>query len=186
MSDDFLDPNPLLDDALVMRLVYDIAADIHKSDTLALRYGFADKDALRRYLAKHPRIIQEAQKARALMESDESSETRVRLKAMQATEKLIAPTAGLAMDPRIAPQQRIDAFKQLSRVSGLDASAAAQALNKTGGGPAFTLNILFRNNPAEHLELTSNADRALPPIVTTRSKAIAVGDDDGDDSLEEI
>ena len=84
------------------------------------------------------------------MESDEGR-TRVRLKAMQATEALIPATAGIAADPRIAPQQRIDAFKQLSRVSGLDASAAAK---DGSGGPAFTLNILFRNNPAEKLAFT--------------------------------
>lgn len=148
VSDDFLDPNPLLDDALIMRLTYDLAAGIHPPETIAVRYAFPDVAAMRRYLAKHPAIIKEAQKAKALMESDEGSETRVRLKAMQATEALIPATAGIAADPRIAPQQRIDAFKQLSRVSGLDASAAAK---DGSGGPAFTLNILFRNNPAEKL-----------------------------------
>jgi hypothetical protein len=161
MSDDFLDPNPLLDDALIMRLTYDIAAQIHPPETIALRYGFDDVAGLRRYLSKHPAVVRNAQKAKAAMESDEGSEARVRLKAMQATEELIPATAGIAADPRIAPQQRIDAFKQLSRVSGLDASAAKAA---GSGGPAFTLNILFRKNPAEKLEFVSEA--GLPTRVT--------------------
>jgi hypothetical protein len=147
VPDDYLDPNPLLDDALIMRLTYDMAAGIHEGDTLATRYGFTDTAALRRYLKKHPQIIVNAQKGRALVESDENTESRVRLRAMQATEDLIPTTAAIAADPRIGPQQRIEAFKQLSRVSGLDASAAAKAANP--GGPAFSLNIIFRNAPTE-------------------------------------
>ena len=163
MSDDFLDPNPFLDDALVSRLTYDIATGIHTGDMLATRYGFADRAALRRYLLRHPQVIVNAKKGRALVESDENTENRVRLRAMQATEDLIPATHNIALDPRIAPQQRIDAFKQLSRVSGLDAGAAKAA---GAGGPAFTLNILFRNNPAEKLELTP--ETPLPPVVTPR------------------
>lgn len=162
MSDDFLDPNPLLDDALIMRLVYDIAAAIHPPETIAVRYGFDDVAGLRRYLAKHPQIIKNAQKAKAAMESDEGSEARVRLKAMQATEELIPATAGIAADPRIAPQQRIDAFKQLSRVSGLDGGGAKQAAG--AGGSGFTLNILFRDKPAE--KLTLNPEMSLSNRIT--------------------
>ena len=161
MSDDFLDPNPLLDDALASRLVYDLAAGIHEGDVLALRYGFAHEGALRRYLAKHPQLVRNAQKAKALMESDENTESRVRLRAMHATEDLIPAAHGIAMDPRIAPQQRIDAFKQLSRVSGLD-SAAKQGAQASG--PGFTLNILFRDKPAEKLVLSP--DEAMPARIT--------------------
>ena len=176
MSDDFLDPNPLLDDALIMRLIYDLAAGIHEGDTLAIRYGFADKEALRRYLKKHPQIILNAQKGRALVESDENTESRVRLRAMQATEDLIPTTAAIAADPRIGPQQRIEAFKQLSRVSGLDASAAAKAANP--GGPAFTLNILFRNNPTENLTVVPD-----DPVKTTPT--LRVGQEIDDAEYEE-
>jgi hypothetical protein len=165
-DDFFLDPNPLLDDALVMRLTYDMAAGIHEPAEIAVRYGFPDKAGLRTYLKNHPGVIANIRKAKALMESEEGSETRARLKAMQATEGLIASTASMAIDPRIPPQQRIDAFKQLSRVGGLDGSAAAQAA-KGAGGPAFTLNILFRNNPAEKLNIIDNGPVGAPAKLTT-------------------
>lgn len=179
-----LDPNPLLDDALVMRLTYDLASGIHGPDEIAARYGFPDKNKLRQYLRTHPGIIKNIRKAKALLESEEGSETRVRLKATQATEALIAPTAGIAMDPRIPPQQRIDAFKQLSRVGGLDGSAAAQAM-RGAGGPAFTLNILFRDKPAEMLNVTpslpdAGAGSGWPPSFTT-----VVKDDEDNGDLEE-
>lgn len=178
MSEDFLDPNPLLDDALIMRLVYDMAQGIHEGDTLATRYGFADVAALRRYLLRHPQIIVNAKKGRALVESDENTEARIRLRAMQATEDLIPATAIIAADPRIAPQQRIDAFKQLSRVSGLDASAAKAA---GASGPAFTLNILFRKNPAEQLVL--QADEAMPVPVRVTPGVTELADDEWDEEI---
>lgn len=165
-----LDPNPLLDDALVMRLTYDLAADIHPADEIATRYGFPDKSGLRDYLRLHPTIIKNAQRAKALINSEEGSEGRARLKAMQATEALISSTANIAWDPRIPPQQRIDAFKQLSRVGGLDGSAAAQAARAGAGGPAFTLNILFRDKPSEHLNIV-DASPAAPALTTLASSS---------------
>lgn len=174
MGDDFfLDPNPLLDDALVMRLTYDMAAGIHEPAEIAVRYGFPDKAGLRAYLKNHPGVIANIRKAKALMESEEGSETRARLKAMQATEGLIASTANMAIDPRIPPQQRIDAFKQLSRVGGLDGSAAAQAA-KGAGGPAFTLNILFREKPNEYIKVVDNGAPAPAKLTTV------VNDDDAE------
>lgn len=164
-----LDPNPLLDDALIMRLTFDLAAAIHPPEVIAARYGFGGIGDMREYLKRYPQIILNAQKAKAVMESDEGSEARIRLRAMQATEDLIPATASIAADPRIAPQQRIDAFKQLSRVSGLDASAAARAANPQG--PAFTLNILFRNNPAENLTVIPEKPVLTPGVNRVGSQA---------------
>jgi hypothetical protein len=180
MSDDFLDPDPALDDVLIARLINDIAIDIHEIPDIARRYGFADKAALRRYMKRHPKIMAEAMRARALYSSDESAETRARMKATQATERLIATTYHIALNERIAPQQRIDAFKQLSRVSGLDNSAAAAAKNANGGGPGFTLNILFRDKPAEKINLVDNTPHSPLTINSEISEAIEVEGDDND------
>jgi hypothetical protein len=183
----FLDPNPLLDDALVQRLIYDMAAGIHEPPEIAVRYGFPDKIALRAYLKKHPGIIKNIQKAKSLMESDEASEARVRLKATQAVEALIAPTANIAWDPHFPAQQRIDAFKQLSRVGGLDGSAAAQALRAGAGGPAFTLNILFRDRPTEMINVTPD-DGASEGAIGAGWPAAALTSEvnpDPDDDLDE-
>ena len=183
-----LDPNPALDDALILRLQYDLAAKIHPRATIAQRYGFTGVGALLSYLANHPQIVENVKKARAVIESDEGSETRVRLKALQATEVLIAPTAGIAMDPRVAPQQRIDAFKQLSRVAAVDGSAAAQ-MAKASGGAAFTLNILFRDKP-ETLSFVADAhpDAGAPSgtgITTSSTGWRDGGVPDADDDDEE-
>jgi len=165
MSDDFIDPNPALDDSLIMRLQYDLAAKIHPKETIALRYGFNGVPGLFRYLSRHPQIVENVKKARALLYSDAGSEERVRLKALMATEDLIPAAAGIASDPRVAAQQRIDAFKQLSRVAAVDGSAAAAAQKAANGGAAFTLNILFRDKP-EALNFTAENVTSDPPEVS--------------------
>lgn len=182
-----LDPNPALDDALILRLQYDLAAKIHPPETIAARYGFAGIKGLYQYLSHHPQVVANVKKARAAIESDEGSEGRVRLKALQATEVLIAPTALIAMDPRVAPQQRIDAFKQLSRVAAVDGSGAAAAAAKAGSGAAFTLNILFRENP-EKLSFTADPDAAQPAVTTSSKSDWGIRDvpEDIDDSDEDV
>jgi hypothetical protein len=190
-----LDPNPALDDALILRLQYDLAAKIHPRATIAQRYGFNGIGGLLNYLSSHPQIVENVKKTRAIIESDEGSEGRVRLKALHATEALIPAAAGIAMDPRIAPQQRIDAFKQLSRVAAVDGSAAA-AMAKAGSGAAFTLNILFRDNPEKlsfvadaHPDVGSAAGSAGPGgigITTSSTGWRGGGAPDADEEDEEV
>lgn len=165
---DSLDPNPLLDDALIMRLTYDMATGLHKSDVLARRYGLASPDALRKYLKSHPRIVSEAQKLRALFHSDGSAEDRVRLKFLHATEELITPMAVLVSDPRTPMQTRIDGFKQIQRGAGLDGmTAAAKAAAGKEQGQPFQLTINFAHG-REPLNITGevieNAEIPTPSM----------------------
>lgn len=167
---DYMDPDPEMDDAMLMRLQYDLAIGIHTPEELAQRYGFSDSADLQAYFARRPSLISATAKMKALFESDEGTETRVRAKAMLAAEKLIPPVARIAGNPHVAPQQRIDAFKQLSRVGGLDGSAAALAAKAGQGGTPFTLNIMFRNHPSERLELVADApEEYLSPQTQERS-----------------
>src|SRR5262249_678511 len=96
-----LSDNPERDDQLIPRLQYDIAAHIHDYQTIAKRYGFSSDQELFQFLAQHPAITTNIRKIRAAFESEEGAEARVRLKAQQATEFLIAGTAGIAADPRV-------------------------------------------------------------------------------------
>ena len=128
--------NPQLDDALILRLQYDLALGIHLPDAIAQRYGLPDKKSLWEYLRRHPRIVEGARKMKALAESDQGVEERLRLKAMHATEDLIHTTHELAQDIRTPMQQRLDAFKQLSRVAGVD-GLRDKSTTGSGGGHSF-------------------------------------------------
>jgi hypothetical protein len=159
-----LSENPQLDDALILRLQYDLALGIHLPDAIAQRYGLPDKKALWEYLRRHPRIVEGARKMKALAESDQGVEERLRLKAMHATEDLIHTTHELAQDIRTPMQQRLDAFKQLSRVAGVDGLRDKATTGSGGVGHSFVLNILFSGGDQKTIEGTVvDNDAILPP-----------------------
>jgi hypothetical protein len=174
-----LDDNPAVDDALILKLQYDLALQLHPFDEIAIRYGLRTPERLYKYLKGHPNIVAGVKKLRANLESEEGVEARVRLKALAATENLIIPTASIAADPRIPAQQRIDAFKQLNRVGGVDGSQAANK-NASTIGANFVLNIHFRNGSDETIVATV----APPdePRKTTRSPTL---EDDDDPEFED-
>ena len=146
-----------LDDDMILRLIYDLAQRIHTTDTVAKRYGFGTEAKLKLWLAEHPTVVRQAAKLKAIVESDRSAEERARLKATFATEELIAPMAALAGDPRIPTGQRIDAFKQLNRVAGVDGMPAASKDGKEGGGTQFTINFQFSGGRTESLTTVVDA-----------------------------
>jgi hypothetical protein len=163
-----LHDNPELDDALILRLQYDLAAKIHTYQEIAVRYGLRSVAGLFEYLTDHPTVTTGVKKIRAVWESEENAEIRVRQKALQAAEHLIAPTAGIAANPNINVQARIDAFKQLARVGGVD-GLPMSAKQQGAGGTAFTLNILFRDGTKEQLTVstgTNEVDGAAGSAIT--------------------
>jgi hypothetical protein len=79
--DTLVDAAPIeLDDNLILRLIYDLAQRIHPPTTIAQRYGLGDEAGLKRYLTAHPKVVEQARKLRAIVESDKSAEERARLK----------------------------------------------------------------------------------------------------------
>lgn len=135
---------PAMDDALILRLTYDLATKLHKPEIIARRYGLGSTDKLKSYLLDHPVIVSQAKKLRAVFQSDASAEERVRMKFLHATEELIIPLAGLVADPKTPLSARIDGFKQIQRGAGLDGmSAANKSQQQRETGQAFNLTINF-------------------------------------------
>lgn len=177
-----LSENPQLDDALILRLQYDLALGIHLPDAIAQRYGLRDKENLREYLRRHPQIVENARKAKALVESNESVEGRVRVKAMYATEDLIHTTHEIAQDIRTPMQQRLDAFKQLSRVAGVDGLRdKSPTTGSGGGGHSFVLNILFTDETKTIQGTVIDSTQIAPPAMGTSGEQ----DDEPDEPDEE-
>jgi hypothetical protein len=146
-----LNDNPDLDDALILRLQFDLAAKIHDYNEIAIRYGLGTDDRLFFYLARHPDIVAGVKKMKAMFESEHGVEGRIRLKAMEATERLVAPIANLALDGKVNAQQRIDALKQLSRIAGVDGLSGGKDAKGLPGGAAFVLNMFFDETPTRFL-----------------------------------
>jgi hypothetical protein len=180
-----LDDNPQLDDALIMRLTYDLATKLHKPEVIAHRYGLGGVDELKSYLKSHPAVVSRARKLHALFESDGASEERVRMKFLQATEELIIPMAGLVADPRTPLAARIDGFKQIQRGAGLDGlSANAKAQQGKDAGQPFSLVINFAGG-REAFKLNATTvveDDQIPPLMLPGS---AIGQED-EEPAEEV
>lgn len=144
-----------LDNATIQRLCYDLAQRIHEPATIARRYGLVDEGGLRRWLGAHPQVVVHTKKMKALLDSDMGTEERTRLKALYATEDLIIPMAVLAQDPNVTATQRIDAFKQLNRVAGVDGPGAAGKNDVPGAsGPSLVVNFHFSGGRTETLSTT--------------------------------
>ena len=174
-----LSENPLLDDALILRLQYDLAIGMHNAEVIARRYGLVDQWSLRDYLREHPNIVHEARKLRAEFLSDSATETRIRAKFLRATEQLIIPIAALVADPRTPVTNRIDGFKQMQRGAGVDGAPAAAAKSEKSGGAAFNLTINFAGGRETRIAGTTVVDADdIPPLSGQAIPRLSATDDE--------
>ena len=175
-----LSENPQQDDALIYRLQWDLACLAHPLDEIAQRYRFQDKQELKDYLRQHPSIVKEALKLRALYNSDEATEQRVRQKFMQVTEHLIMPMAQLVKDTNTPIAARVDAFKQIQRGAGVDGAPPPALKGGGGGGTAFSLTINFAGGRRpEVIEGTTVVDGSIPNPAIAGLSLTAGSEDEG-------
>jgi len=176
-----LDDNPAVDDAMILKLQYDLALQLHPFEEIAIRYGLGTSERLYKYLRGHPNVVANVKKLRAMLESEEGVESRVRIKALAATENLILATASIAADPRIPAQQRIDAFKQLNRVGGVDGSNAANSKHAAIGAN-FVLNIHFRSGEEKIVATVANHEE----VARSNPKHLSLEADEDGEFDEEV
>ena len=140
-----------LDDAHTLRLMQDIAYGIYPPDDIARRWGLGDHAGLKSYLRRNPKLVTAIAALRAIHESDASVEERNRLKANHAVEQATHGIANMAMDPKLKPAERLEAFKTLQKQAGLEKSTdgkgavAANAFSVTinlSGRPPFTTPVV--------------------------------------------
>lgn len=125
-----------IDDAHIRRFMQDVAYAIHTSDDIAKRWGLADEAGLRAYLARNPKMVAKIAELRAVHSSDASIEDRNKLKANHGIEMATPDLVNMAMDPKLKPAERMEAYKILQKQAGLDkvdakGATAAQAFSVT-------------------------------------------------------
>ncbi len=126
----------------------DMAQKIHPGETLASRYGFADRAHLKAWLMSHPVVWRKIEELKAVWESDDNVEARARKLAGLALIEAIPSHAQIMLNPDISPGVRIDAFKETARVAGV---AGAPQVGRDGvpGGDAanrFSVQIVFASS----------------------------------------
>jgi hypothetical protein len=125
-----------MDDAMIRRFMQDVAYAIQTTDDIARRWGLEDEAGLRAYLKRNPKMVTKIAELRAVHESDASIEDRNKLKANHGVEMVLGDIVNMALDPKLKPVERLDAFKSLQKQAGLDkvegkGAVAAQAFSVT-------------------------------------------------------
>lgn len=129
---------PFIDRDLLTPLRFDLVNQVHSYKTIAERYGLGDESGLVAWLQANPAFAQEVAKLRAMFSSDMSAQDRARLKAALASEELIPDIFKLVASPTTSAATKVDGFKQLNRMAGIDGIPAA---SKDGGGSGTQFNL---------------------------------------------
>jgi hypothetical protein len=158
-----LDGGAAIEDALIQRLKYDLATKTHTYETIAKRYGLGGTQELLRYLSDHPGIVEDAKKIRAMFQSDQNVEGRVRTLFLHAAENLIPTMHNLVMDARTPVSARVDGFKQIQRGAGVDGTPRLAPGQQGTGGTPFVLNINFKNGTQTRIAGTTVLDAGEIP-----------------------
>lgn len=144
----------------------DVARQIHTPGELARRYGFASPRAARDWIDKRPPVHQMIKTIRAIWESEDNVENRIRAYAHHALLEAAPSNAQIMLDPSIHPTVRIDAMKETAKIAGLT-GAPGLVRNKDGtisapGAAPFAVNIIFQN--AGHTESFTAARQDKEPV----------------------
>jgi len=123
----------------------DTAQAIHTYAEIAKRYGFADAQTMREFLVNHPVILRKIKELRAVWQSDENLETRLRKLAGHSVLEAMPDTAAIMFDKAVTPGVRLDALKAHSRIAGVDGlpPVGKDGQPVGGSGSKFSVSIVF-------------------------------------------
>lgn len=124
------------------QLKHEIASNLYEEDVLAKRHGLK---SIRKYLIDHAWLIPEIKALRAQKASELSVQERCRQKAALASEELIPDIVSVVANPTTSAASKIDGFKQLNRMAGVDGLPAATRDNQAQPGSQFNLTMVFRD-----------------------------------------
>lgn len=123
----------------------DTAQQIHTYAEIAKRYGFIDAAAMRDFLVNHPQILRKIKELRAVWQSDDNLETRLRKLAGHSVLEAMPDTAAVMFDKAVTPSVRLDALKAHARIAGVDGlpPVGKDGTPMGGSGPKFSVSIVF-------------------------------------------
>lgn len=143
------DPELAMDKSTLYAFCVDMAQKVHPYETIARRYGFAGEQALVEFLQNTPPVVKRVKELRAVWESDESVELRLRKLAGHSLLEALPDTASIMFDKQVTPGVRLEALRAHARIAGVDSpphvpSGASGAAGQVGG--RFSVQIVFNNS----------------------------------------
>src|SRR4029077_4791879 len=137
------------DKATLYAFCIDTAQRIHDYDVIARRYGFGDEAGVGEFLRTPPPVGKRVKELRAVWESDESVELRLRKLAGHSLLEALPDTASIMFDKQVTPGVRLEALRAHARIAGVDtpphvpAGGAGGMGGGVGGGGRFSVQIVF-------------------------------------------
>jgi hypothetical protein len=159
---------PSMDKATLYAFCIDTAQRIHDYDVIARRYGFGDEAGMVEFLRAHPPVVKRVKELRAVWESDESVELRLRKLAGHSLLEALPDTASIMFDKQVTPGVRLEALRAHARIAGVDTPPHIPAGGAGGmggggaGGGRFSVQIVFNNSG--RVETITASERHLKEI----------------------
>jgi hypothetical protein len=156
---------PDMDKATLYAFCIDTAQRIHDYDVIARRYGFGDEAGMVEFLRTHPPVVKRVKELRAVWESDESVELRLRKLAGHSLLEALPDTASIMFDKQVTPGVRLEALRAHARIAGVDTPPHIPAGGVQGSGQMggrFSVQIVFNN--AGKVETITASERHLKEI----------------------
>ena len=142
-----VEDQPTMSPQVLWAFCVDCAQNIMPYREIALRYGFTDVPQLRDFLVGQEQIRKRIKELRAVWNSDENLETRVKTLAGHAVLAALPGTAQIMLNPRVPDNTRLEAMRDHAKIAGLTSNSWGAGKAGPGGpeGAKFSVNIMFSN-----------------------------------------
>jgi hypothetical protein len=145
--------NLLEDQALVHRFIEDVAQAIFPPQEIAKRYSITPQDMLD-LIRGNEEIRRRIQIRRAIWQSDDSIEARIRKYSGTVLLESLPATGAKLTDPSVPNSIALDYLKAYSRMAGVDGMPASAKDGSGVGGNQFTVNFHFSGGRVERVSTT--------------------------------
>jgi len=159
-----LDQVPSFTPQVLYAFCTDVAQNVDTYATIAIRYGFTDVAQMADFLRDQHVIRRRIKEYRAIWESDENVQERIKKLSGHAVLAALPTTARIMLDPNQPAQTRLDAVKQHSIMAGSQATGNGAAAQGSGGPQAakFSIQIMFANSGKTETFTTIKAEPVEP------------------------
>ena len=146
--------------ALLLSWIYEVARAILPPATIARKYGFADQDVMYRIIAENEPLRRRIKLERAVWNSDENLQARIRLQYQLLVTESAHETGKVLLDPATSPAARNDLLKTCATIAGVHSTQAPRVGEGGEPGQRFSITMVFPNaGRVEEIKLAS----APPP-----------------------
>lgn len=154
-------------------LAEELGAAIRPAVDIWNDYGIHTREAAARILGT-PAFQQMYTEAKSRWESRANARTRIKAKAMVAIEQGLPELYEGACNPKQPLNHRVEVFKMLSKLAGIDAEVAA-AQGAVGHGLSITIDLSSDGNPDRKITVIGAAH---PATIDADAEEVETGDED--------